>query len=60
VSAFDILPLVSMETKKRLVAEAYATGALLISTHSPYPGAGRIREEDGRHRYVPEPLRQHA
>jgi glyoxylase-like metal-dependent hydrolase (beta-lactamase superfamily II) len=51
VSAFDILPLVSMETKKRLVAQALATDALVLTTHAPYPGAGRIREEDGRARY---------
>lgn len=58
VSAYDLLPLLSMETKKRLVAEAFAANALLITTHGPYPGAGRIREEDGRHRYVPEPARE--
>jgi glyoxylase-like metal-dependent hydrolase (beta-lactamase superfamily II) len=53
ISAFDILPLVSLETKKRLVEQAFATGALLITTHAPYPGAGRIRDEDGRRRYLP-------
>jgi len=53
VSAFDILPLVSMATKKRLVAEAMGVGALVLTTHAPYPGAGRIREEDGRPRYAP-------
>lgn len=52
VSAFDILPLVSMATKKRLVEQALATGALLITTHAPYPGAGRLRDEDGRRRYT--------
>ena len=55
LAAMDILPLVTLETKKRIVEQAYATGALLITTHSPYPGAGRIRDEDGRRRYVPEP-----
>jgi glyoxylase-like metal-dependent hydrolase (beta-lactamase superfamily II) len=56
VSASDILPLVSMETKKRLVEEAYRSGSLLITTHARYPGLGRIRadEPDGRRRYVPE------
>jgi glyoxylase-like metal-dependent hydrolase (beta-lactamase superfamily II) len=54
ISAFDILPLVSLETKKRLVQEAFESGALLITTHAPYPGAGRIRDEDGRKRYVTE------
>lgn len=55
VSAFDILPLVSMATKKRLVQQALGTGALVLTTHAPYPGAGRVdtREEDGRPRYTP-------
>lgn len=54
VSAFDILPLVSMETKKRVVAEAAAAGALVISPHVPYPGAGRLQEEAGRLRFQAE------
>lgn len=55
VSAFDILPLVSMETKKRVVADAMRTGALLLSPHIPYPGAGRMRASDGRPRWEPAP-----
>lgn len=56
VSAFDVLPLVSMDTKKRLVQQAYASDALLLTTHAPYPGVGRIREIDGKPRYVPETI----
>ena len=52
VSAFDILPLLSMATKKRLVEQAAASGALVLTTHAPYPGAGRIGAEDGRPRYT--------
>jgi glyoxylase-like metal-dependent hydrolase (beta-lactamase superfamily II) len=55
VTAFDVLPLVSMETKKRVVAEALRTGALLLSPHIPYPGAGRLHEVEGRPRFVPVP-----
>jgi glyoxylase-like metal-dependent hydrolase (beta-lactamase superfamily II) len=55
ISAFDILPLVSLETKKRLVEEAFASGSLLITTHAPYPGMGRIHDDNGRRRYLPEP-----
>jgi glyoxylase-like metal-dependent hydrolase (beta-lactamase superfamily II) len=51
VSAFDLLPLVSMETKKRVVDDALRSGSLLLLPHAPYPGAGRISEHDGRNRY---------
>ena len=53
VSAFDILPLVSMETKKRVVEDAIRTGSLLISPHIAYPGAGRMRDVEGRRRFDP-------
>lgn len=56
VSAFDILPLVSMETKKRLVAEAVAANSLVISPHIPFPGAGRLRDQQGRTKFVAEGL----
>jgi glyoxylase-like metal-dependent hydrolase (beta-lactamase superfamily II) len=52
IPAFDILPLVSLETKKRLVERAVRENALIISTHNAYPGAGRMREVDGRMRFV--------
>ena len=55
IAAFDILPLVTLETKKRLIEQAYQSGSLLINTHAPYPGAGRIHDIEGRRRYVPEP-----
>ncbi len=42
VSAFDILPVVSMETKRRLVTDAIERGSLLISVHAPFPGLGRL------------------
>jgi len=49
VSAFDLLPLVSMETKKRIVERAIRERALIVSVHSPYPGLGRMTlGEDGR------------
>src|SRR5438093_1402506 len=37
ISAFDILPLVSLETKRRFIERAMDQRALLISVHSPYP-----------------------
>ncbi len=54
VSAFDTLPLVSMETKKRIVSDAIRTGSLIISPHIDFPGVGRLREQEGRTRWVAE------
>lgn len=51
IAAFDILPLVSLETKLRLIEQAVTSGALLISTHTPFPGAGRLTMVEGRARY---------
>ncbi len=52
ISAFDVLPLVSLETKKRLAAEALAGQHLLICVHHPFPGVGRLRADAaGRPRF---------
>lgn len=54
VSAFDLLPLVSMETKKRIVERALRERALIISVHSPFPGLGRMTAaEDGKKHWEP-------
>jgi hypothetical protein len=53
VSAFDVLPLVSLETKKRLIERAIEKRALLISGHAPYPGLGRLRLENNKRRWEP-------
>jgi glyoxylase-like metal-dependent hydrolase (beta-lactamase superfamily II) len=56
VSAFDILPLVSMETKRELVERAIEAQSLIISVHAPFPGLGRIeRTEEGRRRWLAVP-----
>ncbi len=54
VSAFDILPMVSIETKKRFVEKAVDRRALLVSVHAPFPGLGRLRAEDGKRKWKPE------
>jgi len=54
IPAFDVLPLVTLETKKKLVERAIRERALLISTHNAYPGVGRLTEKDGRRTFVPE------
>jgi len=51
ISAFDVLPLVSLETKRRLTERAMERGALLISVHAPYPGLGRLRAEGEKRRW---------
>ncbi|OGO51325.1 MAG: hypothetical protein A2148_10490 [Chloroflexi bacterium RBG_16_68_14] len=54
VSAFDVLPLVSMETKKRIVERAIRERALVVSVHCPYPGVGHLTQgEDDRRRWEP-------
>lgn len=53
VSGLDILPLVSMETKKRLMDECIEAGALVMFCHGPYPGVGRMtRTEQGFRKWV--------
>ncbi len=54
ISAFDILPLVSLETKRRLTERALERSALLISVHAPYPGLGRLRMDGDRRRWETE------
>ncbi|MCA9821267.1 MAG: MBL fold metallo-hydrolase, partial [Dehalococcoidia bacterium] len=54
ISAFDIMPLVSLETKKALAERAIREQALLICVHNTFPGVGRLREEGGRRTFVPE------
>ena len=56
VSGLDILPLVSMETKRRLMDECIEAGALLMFCHGPYPGVGRMtRTPEGYRKWVDEP-----
>lgn len=54
IPAFDVLPLVSLETKKALAERAVRERALLISVHSAFPGVGRLTEAAGRRTFVPE------
>jgi len=55
VSAFDVLPLVSLETKRRLMERAIRENALVISVHLPFPGAGRVTmTPEGRRQWQPQ------
>lgn len=54
VSSFDILPLVSMQTKRDLVERAIRENHLIIGVHFAYPGLGRLRRtEQGLRRWEP-------
>lgn len=53
VSGLDILPLVSLETKKRLMDECLEAGALVMFCHGAYPGVGRMtRTAEGYRKWV--------
>jgi len=51
ISAFDVLPMVTLETKRRILERAVAEDALLICVHSPPPGIGRIKLVEGRRKW---------
>jgi len=56
VSSFDVLPLVSLETKRRLIDECIEANALVMYTHGAYPGVGRMtRTPEGFRKWVDEP-----
>lgn len=55
IAAFDLFPLTSLETKKRLAERAIRERALLICVHNSFPGVGRLVDEGGRRRFVPDP-----
>ena len=52
ISAFDVLPLVSLETKKKLVARAIRDNSLIIAVHNPFPGVGRLVPDGRRNKFV--------
>lgn len=54
IAAFDVLPLVTLETKKTFIERAIRERALLISVHSAFPGVGRLTEQGGKRTFVPE------
>lgn len=54
IAAFDILPLLSLESKKALAERALRDNALLICVHNPFPGVGRLTECDGRRTFIEE------
>ncbi len=51
ISAFDTMPLVSLETKKRFVEKSIEKDATIVSVHHGYPGVGRVRLTDGKRKW---------
>ncbi len=51
ISAFDTMPLVSLETKKRFVEKSIEKDATIVSVHHGYPGVGRLRLHDGKRKW---------
>ncbi len=54
IAAFDVLPLMSLESKKKLAERALKDNALLICVHNPFPGVGRLTETAGRRKFIEE------
>ncbi len=54
IPAFDVLPLVSLESKKAFAERAIREQALLICVHNAFPGVGRLTETDGKRTFVAE------
>ncbi|MGE3077217.1 MAG: MBL fold metallo-hydrolase [Dehalococcoidia bacterium] len=54
IAAFDVLPLLSLESKKKLAERAIKDNALLICVHNPFPGVGRLTESNGRRKFIEE------
>jgi hypothetical protein len=52
ISAFDIMPVVSLETKKRFVEKALEKNATIVSVHHDYPGLGRLQSDGGKRKWV--------
>lgn len=53
IAAFDLMPLVSLETKKRIIGGALDEGTMLIVAHLRYPGVGYMRQDGKFRRWEP-------
>lgn len=55
IMGYDVEPLVTLETKRRVLRQAEAEGWLLIFEHDPEIAWGRLASDGKRSRLVPEP-----
>lgn len=53
IPALDVLPLVSLETKRRLTEQMVRDHVLVAIAHAPFPGVGRLTELEGRRQWTP-------
>jgi glyoxylase-like metal-dependent hydrolase (beta-lactamase superfamily II) len=54
IAAFDVMPMVSLETKRSIVERAVRDHSLLLCGHVTFPGAGfMVAPEGGRPRFEP-------
>lgn len=51
ISSYDELPLVALETKKRILGRAIGEDLLLVCVHCPPPGLGHLRLVDGKRKW---------
>ena len=54
IMGYDVLPLTTLETKKRVLPRALREGWKLCLVHEPVAPFGVLREERGRIVFVPE------
>lgn len=55
IMGYDVEPLVTLETKRRVLRQAEAEGWLLIFEHDPEIAWGRLASDGKRSRLVPDP-----
>jgi glyoxylase-like metal-dependent hydrolase (beta-lactamase superfamily II) len=53
IMGYDLEPLVTLETKRRILARAEADGWILVFEHDPVYGLGRAVREGKHYVYVP-------
>lgn len=54
IMGFDVLPLTTLETRKRIYGQALQEQWLLFFEHDPAVTAGYLREQEGKYILVPE------
>ena len=54
IMSYDLYPLTTLETRKRIYADAVREGWLVLFEHDPVQVAGYLKEEDGR--YLTDPF----